>query len=50
VSRIDPASNRVTGTYRAGLGPTMINEAAGDLWVTNFMGADITRIDPGRAQ
>jgi YVTN family beta-propeller protein len=50
VSRIDPATNRVTSTYKVGFGPTIINAAFGDLWVTNFMGADVTRIDPDRAR
>jgi YVTN family beta-propeller protein len=44
--RIDPATNAVDETVKVGAGPTVVNEAFGDLWVGSFKGRDVWRIRP----
>lgn len=45
VSRIDPATNRVVQTLRVGGGPFPSTSAFGDVWVPDFRGDSIFRID-----
>lgn len=50
LSRIDPATNEVTGTVRLGLTsqPCGIGIGAGALWVTGYGTAEVIRVDPVR--
>jgi peptide/nickel transport system substrate-binding protein len=45
VSRIDPGTNRVVQTLRVGGGPYPSTSAFGDVWVPDFQGDSIFRID-----
>src|SRR5919109_1063075 len=48
LSRIDPATNTVTGTVRLGLvsQPCGLGVGAGALWVTGYGEAQVLRVDP----
>jgi streptogramin lyase len=43
ITRIDPKANLVVDVTSAGRGAFSIAAAAGDMWVTNFAGADVWR-------
>jgi YVTN family beta-propeller protein len=45
VSRIDPATNRVTTTVQVGLGPRQLAIGPGYLWVSNLNGGSVQRVD-----
>jgi peptide/nickel transport system substrate-binding protein len=47
VSKIDPATGRVTGTIGVGDGPGAIVAAKDAVWVSNEFDATLDRIDPG---
>jgi streptogramin lyase len=47
VSRLDPATGRLTAGITVGMQPASIAIGAGYLWETNYDGT-ISRIDPGR--
>jgi YVTN family beta-propeller protein len=44
--RIDPASNRVTGTLRLGQDPTGVSVGAGSVWMTTIPDSSVWRVDP----
>jgi YVTN family beta-propeller protein len=50
VSRIDPASGKVTATIKVGRGPRAIVIQEGVVWVANSLGNSISRIDPATNQ
>lgn len=45
ISRIDPATNRVTNTVAVGAGPRQIAPADDHLWVSNLDGGTVQRVD-----
>jgi DNA-binding beta-propeller fold protein YncE len=46
IAVVDPASNTVTGTVKAGVGPFVITTIRGEAWVPSWKGTDIWRIKP----
>ena len=46
IAVVDPASNTVVQTVKAGIGPFVITEIDGDAWVPSWKGHDIWRIRP----
>jgi len=46
IAVVDPASNTVVQTVKAGVGPFVITEIDGDAWVPSWKGHDIWRIRP----
>lgn len=47
VSRIDPATNRVVETVKVGGAPFVLNEAFGDIWAPDNLGATVARLHAG---
>jgi YVTN family beta-propeller protein len=45
VSRIDPATNEVTGTFDVGRGPVYMAVLDGRLWVANGLGRSVSVLD-----
>jgi DNA-binding beta-propeller fold protein YncE len=46
IAVVDLASNTVTGTVKAGVGPFVITAIRGEAWVPSWKGTDIWRIKP----
>ena len=46
VSKLDPATGRVTATIGVGDGPSAIAAASNGVWVSDEFGATLDRIDP----
>ena len=46
VLRVDPQTNRVTGSINVGTGPSAITVGFGSVWVTNSLDGTISRINP----
>ena len=46
IAVIDPATNTVTQTVKAGMGPFVVTQIAGEAWVPSWKGHDIWRIRP----
>jgi virginiamycin B lyase len=46
IAVVDPATNSVTQTVKAGAGPFVVTEIDGDAWVPSWKGHDIWRIRP----
>jgi DNA-binding beta-propeller fold protein YncE len=44
---VDPASNSVTGTVKAGTGPFVVTEIRGEAWVPSWRGDSVWRFRPG---
>ncbi len=45
VSRIDPATNQVSGTFRVGRGPVYLAVLDGRVWVANGLGRSVSVLD-----
>ena len=43
---IDPATNTVVQTVKAGAGPFVVTEIAGEAWVPSWKGRDVWRFKP----
>lgn len=50
VVRVTRSLTRVTGRIRGGADPTFVTACAGSLWVTNFQGTQLWRVDERRAR
>jgi YVTN family beta-propeller protein len=46
IAVIDPATNAVSATVKAGIGPFVVTEIAGEAWIPSWKGRDIWRIKP----
>jgi len=46
IAVVDPASNAVTETLRAGIGPFVVTTIHGEAWVPSWKGKDIWRYRP----
>jgi YVTN family beta-propeller protein len=46
IAVIDPATDTVTRTVKAGIGPFVVTQIAGEAWVPSWKGHDIWRIKP----
>ncbi len=46
IAIVDPATNSVTGTVKAGTGPFVVTAIGGEAWVPSWKGRDIWRIRP----
>lgn len=46
IAVVDPATNTVTQTVRAGAGPFVVTQIAGQAWVPSWHGHDVWRIRP----
>jgi DNA-binding beta-propeller fold protein YncE len=46
IAIVDAPSNTVVGTVRAGAGPFVVTEVAGEAWVPSWHGADVRRFRP----
>ncbi len=46
IAVVDPTTNAVTRTVKAGAGPFVVTEIAGDAWVPSWKGTDIWRYRP----
>jgi DNA-binding beta-propeller fold protein YncE len=44
IAVVDPASNTVTGTVKAGVGPFVVTTIRGEAWVPSWKGTDIWRL------
>jgi hypothetical protein len=45
VFRIDPATNAINDSFRAGPGAYTMARAGNAMWITSFAGADVRRFD-----
>jgi YVTN family beta-propeller protein len=46
IAVVDPSSNTVTRTIKAGVGPFVITTIRGEAWVPSWKGSDIWRYTP----
>ena len=46
IAVIDPATNAVVSTVKAGIGPFVVTEIAGEAWIPSWKGRDIWRVKP----
>ena len=46
IAVVDPATNTVAQTVKAGTGPFVVTQIAGEAWVPSWKGHDIWRIKP----
>ena len=46
IAVIDPATNTVAETVKAGIGPFVVTEIAGEAWIPSWKGRDIWRVKP----
>ena len=46
IAVVDPASNTVVRTVKAGTGPFVVTAIAGEAWVPSWKGHDIWRFKP----
>lgn len=46
IAVVDPATNQVAETVKAGVGPFVVTQIAGEAWVPSWKGRDIWRIRP----
>jgi streptogramin lyase len=46
--RIDPKTAKVTGRVSLGSGFSVAQEGFGSVWVANFSGSGIARVDPSK--
>ena len=44
VAVIDPATNAVVETVKAGIGPFVVTEIGGEAWMPSWKGRDIWRV------
>jgi len=50
VSKVDPATNAVTGKIRVATNPSGVSSGFGSLWVGDPMGKKVLRLDPSAAK
>jgi streptogramin lyase len=46
VAIVDPTANAVESTFKAGVGPFVVTEVAGEAWIPSWQGREIWRVRP----